>query len=81
LAEASSNPYPATSMLFPPSVARMLLAWYALATHNGLTKLADAEDPSRRLVNFGAELRCVDAALQMAGIDTTQLSRCAAQSV
>jgi hypothetical protein len=58
----------------------MLLAWYALATHNGLTKLADAEDPSRGLVNFGAELRCDDAALQMAGIDTTQLSRCAAQS-
>lgn len=53
-------------------VDALLMARYALVTHNGLTIFGDDVAASRWSINFGAELRCVDAALQMAGIDTTQ---------
>ncbi|QSN60460.1 MULTISPECIES: hypothetical protein [unclassified Caballeronia] len=53
-------------------VDALLVARYALVIHNGMTVLGDDEPPSRWQMRFHRELQCIDAALQMAGIDTTQ---------
>ena len=50
-------------------VDALLLARYTLVIHNG--KLCTAERETWEM-NFRAELIRIDAALQMAGIDTTQ---------
>ncbi|SAL78177.1 hypothetical protein [Caballeronia telluris] len=53
-------------------VDALLLARYALVIHDGMTLLGDDEPPSRLRINFRSELERIDAALQAAGIDTTQ---------
>jgi len=53
-------------------VDALLVARYALVIHDGMTLLGDDEPPSRWQMRFTRELQCIDAALQSAGIDTTQ---------
>ncbi|MDR5822358.1 hypothetical protein [Caballeronia sp. LZ043] len=53
-------------------VDALLVARYALVIHDGMTLLGDDEPPTRWRASFKAELRRIDAALQMAGIDTQQ---------
>ncbi|GGD96577.1 hypothetical protein [Caballeronia grimmiae] len=48
------------------------VARYALVIHDGMTPLGDDEPPSRWPMRFDCEIQCIDAALEMAGIDTTQ---------
>ncbi|MDR5806471.1 hypothetical protein [Caballeronia sp. LZ001] len=50
----------------------LLVARYALVIHDGMTLLGDDEPPTRWRVSFKVELQRIDAALQMAGIDTYQ---------
>jgi hypothetical protein len=53
-------------------VDALLLARYALVVHDGMTLLGDDEPPPRLRISFRCELERIDAALQAAGIDTTQ---------
>ncbi|SAK79798.1 hypothetical protein AWB79_05099 [Caballeronia hypogeia] len=53
-------------------VDALLVARYALVIHDGMTLLGDDEPPTRWRVSFRTELERIDAALQMAGIDTQQ---------
>ncbi|KIG11172.1 hypothetical protein BurMR1_1832 [Burkholderia sp. MR1] len=53
-------------------VDALLVARYALVIHDGMTLLGDDDPPSRWAMRFDRELQCIDTALQMAGIDTTQ---------
>jgi len=53
-------------------VDALLVARYALVIHDGMTLAGDDEPPLRWPMRFDRELQCIDAALQMAGIDTTQ---------
>ncbi|SAL55298.1 hypothetical protein AWB73_06032 [Caballeronia turbans] len=48
----------------------LLVARYALVIHDGMTLLGDDEPPTRWRASFKAELRRIDAALEMTGIDT-----------
>jgi hypothetical protein len=50
----------------------LLVARYALVIHDGMTLLGDDEPPTRWRASFKAELQRIDAALQMAGIETQQ---------
>lgn len=53
-------------------VDALLVARYALVIHDGMTLLGDDGPPKQWRVSFKAELHRIDAALQMAGIDTEQ---------
>jgi len=53
-------------------VDALLVARYALVIHDGMTLLGDGKPPTRWQACFKAELMRIDAALQMAGIDTQQ---------
>ena len=53
-------------------VDALLVARYALVIHDGMTLLGDDSPPSSWRVSFKTELQRIDAALQMAGIDTQQ---------
>ncbi|MDR5884011.1 hypothetical protein QCE69_37625 [Caballeronia sp. LZ032] len=53
-------------------VDALLVARYALVIHDGMMLLGDDEPPTRWRVSFRAELLRIDAALEMAGIDTQQ---------
>ncbi|WP_167354164.1 hypothetical protein [Caballeronia fortuita] len=53
-------------------VDALLVARYALVIHDGMMLVGDDEPPTRWRVSFRTELERIDAALQMAGIDTQQ---------